>query len=129
MITLYYDEDCSFCFKSVSRVLEGARVKIEVSTIQSISPENHFFSDLSASELYSAMWLIDQESRLRKKGYYAFKYIYSYAHKSRFLKMLFSIPFVSDYLGARVYEIVARNRRLAGCDSQSCSIHRRSDLE
>ena len=129
MITLYYDKDCSFCYTSVLRVLKGAVVKIEVSTIQNISPDNHFFSDISAAELYSAMWLIDEDVSIREKGYYAFKYLYTNAHKSKFTKMLFLIPFISDYLGARIYEFVARNRRLAGCNSESCSIHRRSGSE
>lgn len=128
MIKLYYDKDCAFCYKSVTRVLKGILVDVEVLTIQDIAQDNQFFSEIPAAELYSAMWLIDEDLSIREKGYFAFKYLYTHAHKSVLLKVLFSIPVLSDYFGTRIYQIVARNRKLAGCNSENCTVHYRSDL-
>ena len=129
MITIYYDFECSFCYRAITRSLIGSKVEIKLSTIQEISNEDEFFSDLSIGEIYSSMWLVDPALRLRKRGYFAFKYLFTHLHKSRFTKAFFLIPFFSDFFGSRIYELVARNRRLAGCNSQSCSIHSRNKLE
>jgi len=126
MITIYYDFGCSFCYRAITKSLLGSIVEIKLSTIQEITSEDDVFSDLSEDQIYSSMWLVDSTLQLRKRGYFAFKYLYTRLHKSRVVKVFFLIPFFSDFVGLRIYELVARNRRLAGCNSQSCSLHSRN---
>ena len=123
MINVYYDFECSFCFRAINRVLKGCKTDVDLSTIQDITPGDKIFEGISREELYSFMWLIDTDSGSINKGYFAFKYIYTRLHSARIVRLMFLIPIFSDFFGVKIYRLVANNRRFAGCESQSCSLH------
>jgi predicted DCC family thiol-disulfide oxidoreductase YuxK len=129
LITVYYDFECSFCFRTISRVLNGCKDQVSLSTIQEIESDDHLFQGIPNHELYRYMWLIDTKIGVRHKGYFAFKYIYKHLHQSKVLRLIFSIPFFSDFFGVRIYRLIANNRRLAGCNSQACSLHGKKKSE
>ncbi len=128
MITVYYDSECSFCFRTISRALKGCKVEIKLSTIQEIKSDEKQFQGISISELYRHMWLIDTNTGMTHRGYFAFKYIYTQLHRARAVKFMFLIPLLSDFFGVRIYRVIANNRRFAGCNSQGCSLHSKPDV-
>lgn len=123
MLIVYYDFECSFCYRTIKHVLNGTRDSIKLATIQEIESSNSLFRDIPHDELYRYMWLIDTKTSARYQGYFAFKFIYKHLHNAKLVKYIFSIPFFSDFFGVRIYRLIANNRRVMGCNSQACSIH------
>lgn len=122
MSILFYDKNCNFCLKIVSKIKSYSKVTLELRTLQSITANDYYFSDFNLSEINSAMWVFDKSTNQLYRGYFAFKLIINNYLNSIFLKLIFNMP-LNEFFGVRVYKVISLNRRFAGCDSNNCSIH------
>lgn len=122
MLTLFYDSNCDFCKRVVDKIQSMSMNDLVTRTLQSVQPQEQIFANVSNVELMSQMWLWNYESKELLGGYFAFKYLVLESLDSKLLKVLFNLP-AADKVGPVVYRFVARNRRLAGCNSGTCLIH------
>jgi predicted DCC family thiol-disulfide oxidoreductase YuxK len=122
MNTIFYDEQCGFCSKVVHYLREKIGSDLELRTLQSIGKQDQCFETYDKTTIFSAMWLYDNQCKLLFQGYYAFKEIALVYSRSIILKLIFKTPGV-DFIGVIVYKTIARNRRLAGCNSDTCGLH------
>ena len=122
MKTIFYDEQCGFCSKVVYYLREKIGSDLELRSLQSIGKQDQCFKPFDKTTIFSAMWLYDNQGELLFQGYYAFKEIVLVYSKSIILKLIFKTPSI-DFFGVRIYKIIARNRRLAGCNSDICGLH------
>jgi predicted DCC family thiol-disulfide oxidoreductase YuxK len=122
MLTLFYDANCDFCKKLVVKIESKSTDKLVLRTLQSVQSREPAFANFSNEELMSQLWLLDSTKNNLFGGYFAFKHLAIDVLSSKFLKILFNLPW-ADLCGPMVYKLVARNRRLAGCNSESCGIH------
>ncbi len=121
MYVLFYDKNCDFCTRIVNSISTKNK-NIELRTLQSIQKTDLQFSKIESETILSAMWLYQKENHELLRGYYAFKRIVLVYYKNPFLRLLFKTP-ISDFIGERIYKLVAKNRRFAGCNSSSCGLH------
>lgn len=121
MYILFYDQNCDFCTRIVSSISKKNN-EIVLRTLQSIGETDSQFLNFDSEIVMSAMWLYHLDNKELLQGYYAFKRIAMVYYKNPFLKFLFLTP-ISDFVGKRIYRLVAKNRRFAGCKSTSCGLH------
>jgi len=124
MLILFYDANCDFCKRVVVKIESRIADKLVLRTLQSVRSQESAFANFSNEELMSQLWLLDSTKNSLLGGYFAFKHLAIDVLNSKFFKILFNLPW-ADLYGPMVYKLVARNRRLAGCDSESCGIHDR----
>jgi predicted DCC family thiol-disulfide oxidoreductase YuxK len=121
MNTLFYDQKCDFCTRIV-RSISNKSDEIQLRTLQSIHEGDSQFNEIELETILSAMWLYNEDNNELLSGYFAFKRIVLLYYKNPGLRFIFKTP-ISDFFGKRLYKIVAKNRKLAGCNSNSCGLH------
>jgi predicted DCC family thiol-disulfide oxidoreductase YuxK len=109
-----YDGLCTFCVRSlrVVRALDVRRV-LEFHDANARIAVSEQFPELAAFDLDVAMYVVDSRRRVYA-GFYAFRRLAWTTPLTWWLLPLLYFPGVGPF-GARVYELIARNRSRLGC--------------
>ncbi len=114
----YYDEKCTFCMKSMLLLNKKLQIPAEIRFLKD-------FPETRASNLaipkHGAM-IVEDTNRIFI-GYFGFKHLVIMGKAPTYLQILFRIPFASDFIGQKVYRLIASNRHSLGCDSTSCTLN------
>lgn len=125
-IEVYYDINCAFCLKSLKFTQKNITTNLSLKSLEHFPFEVAKKTGIDISNKYEYMIVKNVADSKLYFGYYGFLFIYSNYAKSIIFRKLLTILSKSvlfNKIGVWVYSLVAKNRRLFGCDSDACSIH------
>lgn len=81
-------------------------------------------NSMAETNKFDAMVVFNPDENYYYIGYYGFRFLYENFHKSKMCRRLIKwlLP-VFNFFGPRIYAVIARNRKVAGCNSNSCNMH------
>ena len=126
-IVVYFDSSCVFCARSLDYTQKQLLINFQRKDLSNLNIEIVDGKSITTANLYDAMVVWTSRDNSFYYGYYGFHFLYLNYHKSKIIRQIikFASP-IFGFAGPLVYKIIANNRKIAGCDSSTCNLHRKT---